>query len=274
MANTAFITSSAPGKDGVLFVAPVGVNMPTSAKDTLDDQFKDMGILRDNGVKQTINRDKENVKGYGGGDIYTLQKEFSESFSMTVTESANPITLKGIFGEDNVVVTDDGITIKHNKAKLPRCSVVIDHLIDQGIKRQVIEVAQITLAGDVQHTHEDIIQYDIEIDTYEGKDGNNVLEYLGYVKDGKTVQDLQIATSVLSPGKVSAEYSAKVIATDGAQPYTFKVTEGELPEGLQLATDGTISGNPTAQGEKSFTVTVTDSQKATATKRLTLSIAE
>lgn len=276
MANTAFITSSAPGKEGVLFVGKVGITMPTNAKDPLDPGFEDMGIVRDTGVKQSIERETEDIKGYGGDVIYVLQTSAKYGFGVTVVESTNATTLKGIFGEDNVVVAADGsITLKHNKSKLGRCSVVLDHIIDQGLRRQVIEVAQITLSSEVEHTHENIVQYDLDIRTFAGSDGNNVLEYIAFTKEPNTdpAEELQVATAVLTAGKVGTAYSAKVLATGGEAPYTFTVSAGKLPAGVELAADGTLSGNPTAAGKATFTVKVADSKGATATKELSITVA-
>jgi hypothetical protein len=47
-------------------------------------------------------------------------------------------------------------------------------------------------------------------------------------------------------------------ASGGAGPYTFAVTGGTFPPGLNLAGNGTISGTPTATGTFNFTVTATD----------------
>ena len=47
----------------------------------------------------------------------------------------------------------------------------------------------------------------------------------------------------------------------GLQPYTWQLTGGKLPTGLQLnSTTGVISGTPTVAGPFSFTITVSDSE--------------
>jgi uncharacterized repeat protein (TIGR03803 family) len=48
----------------------------------------------------------------------------------------------------------------------------------------------------------------------------------------------------------------------GLPPYTWKLTAGPLPPGLQLnSTTGLISGTPTKEGQFSFTITVSDSEE-------------
>jgi hypothetical protein len=75
---------------------------------------------------------------------------------------------------------------------------------------------------------------------------------------------LQITTSSLANGTVGTAYTATVAATGGIAPLSFAVTTGALPAGLSLAAaTGIISGPPTAAGDFSFTVTVTDSTTGT-----------
>ncbi|MDO7849880.1 putative Ig domain-containing protein, partial [Hymenobacter sp. M29] len=44
----------------------------------------------------------------------------------------------------------------------------------------------------------------------------------------------------------------------GTAPYSYAITAGALPAGLTLASNGTLSGTPTAGGSFNFTVTATD----------------
>ena len=53
-------------------------------------------------------------------------------------------------------------------------------------------------------------------------------------------------------------------ASGGSPPFNWAVTSGALPDGLTLASDGTLSGTPTAAGSFAFTVTATDSARPSA----------
>nr|WP_307369069.1 putative Ig domain-containing protein [Brevundimonas sp. SORGH_AS_0993] len=62
----------------------------------------------------------------------------------------------------------------------------------------------------------------------------------------------------LPNASVGAAYSQSVTATGGVAPYSYAVTAGALPAGVTLATNGVLSGTPTAGGSFSVTITATD----------------
>jgi len=83
---------------------------------------------------------------------------------------------------------------------------------------------------------------------------------------------LVITTASLPAATVGAAYSQALAASGGTGTYSWSVTSGSLPAGLSLAANGTISGIPTAAGPANFTVQVTDSSGANASKPLTLTV--
>ncbi len=84
---------------------------------------------------------------------------------------------------------------------------------------------------------------------------------------------LAITTQSLADGSIGVAYSQTITAIGGSTPYAFAVTSGALPAGLTLASNGAISGTPTAAGPFAFTVQVTDSSGKTATKAFTINVA-
>ena len=67
----------------------------------------------------------------------------------------------------------------------------------------------------------------------------------------------------LPNGVVGTNYpgSLAALTTGGLPSYTWALTKGTLPAGLQLIqTTGAIMGTPTTQGTSSFTITVSDSE--------------
>ncbi|GAB3255781.1 putative Ig domain-containing protein [Chitinimonas naiadis] len=71
---------------------------------------------------------------------------------------------------------------------------------------------------------------------------------------------IAVAPASLTSAMVGSPYNRTVSATGGTAAYSYAVTAGTLPAGLNLnATTGALSGTPTAAGSFNFTVTATDS---------------
>ncbi len=81
-----------------------------------------------------------------------------------------------------------------------------------------------------------------------------------------TVSNPTVTYGPSSPaaGTVGTAYSQTLAsASGGTAPYTYTIASGALPTGISLASDGTLSGTPTAGGTFNFTVTATDSSTGT-----------
>lgn len=70
-----------------------------------------------------------------------------------------------------------------------------------------------------------------------------------------------ITTASLSPAALGSPYSATLAGAGLDSDVTWEVTQGALPAGLTLASNGTISGTPTAGGSSTFTVEATAKEK-------------
>ncbi|HLL54699.1 MAG TPA: putative Ig domain-containing protein, partial [Myxococcaceae bacterium] len=81
-----------------------------------------------------------------------------------------------------------------------------------------------------------------------------------------------LPAAALADGIVNGAYSQLLQATGGKLPYTFTVAAGALPAGLSLATNGSLSGTPTASGSFPFTAQVADGNNRTAVRTFTLNV--
>ncbi|HXU21895.1 MAG TPA: putative Ig domain-containing protein, partial [Verrucomicrobiae bacterium] len=80
-----------------------------------------------------------------------------------------------------------------------------------------------------------------------------------------TPAPLSITTSSLAAGVTATGYSGTLQATGGVLPYTWSLTNGQLPAGLKINSSGTITGTPVVAGTSTFTVQVADSEVDPAT---------
>jgi parallel beta-helix repeat protein len=85
---------------------------------------------------------------------------------------------------------------------------------------------------------------------------------------------LTIVTTVLPPGTVGVSYTFALTGQGGVAPYSWKVSSGALPAGLQLgSSSGAISGTPAQAEQNNLTVEVVDSNQKSSTRAFTISIA-
>jgi hypothetical protein len=78
---------------------------------------------------------------------------------------------------------------------------------------------------------------------------------------------LSLFSEDLAGGSVGSAYSQQLKVTGGTAPYTFALSSGSLPVGLELVSGtGLIFGTPTAVGTSTFSLCATDSDGLTSTQ--------
>ena len=74
-----------------------------------------------------------------------------------------------------------------------------------------------------------------------------------------------VVPAALPAALVDRPYDTSLQPAGGLGPYSYAITAGSLPPGLTLQPDGEITGQASANGTTSFTVSVTDSENPPAT---------
>lgn len=84
---------------------------------------------------------------------------------------------------------------------------------------------------------------------------------------------LRIFGSSLPEAFLGEEYDEQIRAVGGLRPFTFELTGGDLPPGLELV-NGVVRGVPTEIGRYSFTVTVSDANLSRTFEDYTVAVVE
>jgi len=84
---------------------------------------------------------------------------------------------------------------------------------------------------------------------------------------------IAVAPTTLPDTVAGLSYSQTLSASGGVAPYTFAVTAGGLPNGLNLTAVGALSGTSTTAGTSNFTVTATDANGQSGAQAYTVVVA-
>lgn len=183
MANNAQnVSFGKPKATGAVFVAPAGTTVPTDATTALNAAFKGLGYVSEDGLVNSVETDTENVNAWGGDLVLVGQTSFSETFTVNLLET-NADALKVYYGDDNVTVSGDSITITQNSEQLPTVVVVFELVLTGGrVKRIVVPNAQIVdRSGEITYVDGEPIAYPAVFTAYPDSNGNTHTEYIAVV---------------------------------------------------------------------------------------------
>jgi hypothetical protein len=111
------------------------------------------------------------------------------------------------------------------------------------------------------------VQFTVQVTDFLGGTATKVLTIAIGTSQSVTISATDFTASV------GVAVSQTVTAAGGVAPYTFSVSAGSLPGGLQLGgSTGVITGTPNATGTFPVTLKVTDANQATATVAITITV--
>ncbi|NKZ40112.1 autotransporter domain-containing protein [Oleiagrimonas citrea] len=95
--------------------------------------------------------------------------------------------------------------------------------------------------------------------TVQAKDANNLIGTTPSIALTVNAPTIAVTPNSVSDATVGVVYSpVSFTASGGATPYTYSVSAGSLPAGMNLSSNGTLSGTPTEAGPFNFTVQAKD----------------
>lgn len=183
--NTAYVSAGKPKVGGAIYRALIGTTVPTDAKTKLDEAFKSLGYISDDGVENENKISSDDVKAWGGNTVASLLKEKTDKFKTTLLEALNVEVLKTVFGNDNVTGTlADKVTIKANAKELEDSVYVVETVLRGGyLKRLVIPVGSISDVEKIEYRDNKLIGYGITITSKPDETENTHYEYIEKATD-------------------------------------------------------------------------------------------
>lgn len=180
MSTASNVSAAKPKIGGAISYAPVGTTLPTDAVAQLNEAFKSLGYISEDGFKNSSSITSNKVKAWGGDVVLVVQSDSSDECSFTLIESTNPNVLKAVHGEGNVTGTiDSGITVKVNSAAHENFAWVIDMVLKGGaVKRIVLPSASISSVDEVSYNDTSAIGYAIKLTATADAEGNTHYEYI------------------------------------------------------------------------------------------------
>lgn len=179
MQNAALVGVTKPAAGGAVYRAPLGTALPTSTDAELNEAFKSLGYISDDGLTNSNSPKTEQVKAWGGDTVKTIQKEKPDTFKFTLIEALNEEVLKSSYGSDNVSGTvKAGLTVKASSREIPNSAWVVDTIVNNANKRIVIPDAGISEIEDIVYSDSKALGYGITLTAVPDTSGNTHYEYI------------------------------------------------------------------------------------------------
>lgn len=188
MGNNAMNASTGkPATAGAIYRAVRTANLviPTTPSATLSADYKCLGYVSEDGLKNNIEKEFEDIKAWGGDTVYTVESSQDDKFQFTLLEVLNEDVLKAVFVDSNVTVTDatttapKSIAVNVNSTQTPECVWVIDMIMrGNNPKRIVIPYGKVVTIGEITYKDDEAVGYDVTIAATPDENGNTHYEYM------------------------------------------------------------------------------------------------
>ena len=176
--GVANVAAGKPKVGGAVYVGATSLTLPTDSTTALAAGFTSLGYCSDAGLVQSIERESEDVKAWGGDTVLTTQTGYSETYKCTLIETLSVDVKKAAFGDSNVTgALATGITTKGNSKELEQHAWVVEMIQNGATVRKVLPLAKVIEVGEITYSDSDAIGYEITIKALPDSSGNCSYEY-------------------------------------------------------------------------------------------------
>lgn len=169
---------------GYFFLAPLGTGLPTDNTSALDEEYKNMGYLGDDGIVFSDSSDSESAFDLNGDAIATSNGSIEKTFTVVFRE-IKADTLRVMMGEDNV--TDSaGVIEAHDRGPNEATYAgVFELLLKDGRKwRRIVPQCKVGELGDMTITYSELVGREVTMSAL--KDSATGSYYIDYIDSTET----------------------------------------------------------------------------------------
>lgn len=189
MANTTanVMTGKPNNVSGAIFRAPLSGSptIPTDCTTALGNDFKCLGYISEDGLRNSMSNEKDEVKAWGGDVVLNLNNSRTDTFTFTLLEVVNEDVLKAVYVDKNVSVTaatssaPKTIAVASNNEDQPACAWIVEMVLRDGNpKRIVIPNGKVTEIGEITYKDDEAVGYKVTVSAEADTSGNTHYEYM------------------------------------------------------------------------------------------------
>lgn len=176
--NTANVSAGKGVKGGYIYSAPVGTALPTDIETKLDNAFKVLGFISEDGITISVEEDSSDLVDMNGDVMDSTYSNRAETLAFTLAE-IKAGTFKQEHGSLNVTDENGLITIKHNGDNHESNSYVFELLLKDGRRwRMVVPNAKLSELGDLTISSSELCQREITLKCAVDTAGNTIYDYI------------------------------------------------------------------------------------------------
>lgn len=175
--NQANVSSAKGVKGGYIFSAPVGTSLPTDIKTQLDQAFKCLGFISEDGYVESINEDDDDINDMNGDVMDSTNSKRVESAQLTFAE-IKAATLKRQYGDANVTDENGLIAVKHNADSHDVFAYVLELVLKNGRRwRKVVPKGKSSELDDLTIASSELCQRALTMKYLTDEQGNTCYDY-------------------------------------------------------------------------------------------------
>lgn len=178
--NQANVSSAKGVKGGYIFSAPVGTSLPTDIKTQLDQAFKCLGFISEDGYVEAIDEDADvinDINDMNGDVMDSTNSKRVESAQLTFAE-IKAATLKRQYGDANVTDENGIITVKHNADSHDVFAYVLELVLKNGRRwRKVVPKGKSSELDSLTIASSELCQRALTMKYLTDEQGNTCYDY-------------------------------------------------------------------------------------------------